>query len=204
MEEHPKIPTKTYMFYKEAFDSLAERHDSYKGFDRKFKSGLNKEQFEEYLAEICFRSYEEERYELKGNEFKTYYDDMKTVDTVPKFADFLYGIHSNLCLIYPDGETNRFIHRSFQEYFAAVFLERAFARVSAESKQGWSDFLVDFFERRSNYGNKVLYMLYEMSPEKVEDYIFIPFLEKLFEEICGSETDNYYRFLEKLFPKLKI
>jgi len=142
-----KIPTKTCKFYQEAFDTLAERLDVNKGFERNFKSGLLKEQFEDCFAEICFRAHKEERYELTEAAFERYYNDLKTVAVPQRFADFWHDIHASLCLMYSDGGASRLIHRSFQEYFAALFLAKAFARVSSDSKSAWSAFLIDFFER---------------------------------------------------------
>jgi len=197
-----KIPTKTYKFYQDALETLAERLDANKGFERTFKSGLSKEQFEDCFAEICFRAYKEERYELSEAAFENYYNDLKTVTVPQRFADFWHDIHVNLCLMVVDGGVSRFIHRSFQEYFAALFLAKAFARVSSESKGAWSAFLIDFFERHGyhSYNNAILEMLYEMAFEKVEEYILTPYLEALFAE----SDDMYLRFLGKLYPSSKL
>ena len=199
-----KIPTQTYMFYKEAFDALTERHDSNKGYSRKLRSELTKEQFELYLAEICFCSYKEEKFELTENEIENYYSALRTVVNKPSFLHFLFDIRSNLCLMYFDGGTGRFIHRSFQEYFAMVFLAKSFIKVSTGKKQEWSEFLIGFFERRGDYENRMLDMLYEMTPEKVEEYVFVPFLEEIFDKGSLSEPDIERRFFDKLFPRLRF
>lgn len=140
-----KIPTKTYKFYQEAFDTLAERLDVNKGFDREFESGLSKEQFEDCFAEICFRAHKDESYELSEEAFEHYYNDLKTVLVPQRFADFWHDIHANLCLMYSDGDVSRFIHHSFQEYFAALFLTKAFVRVSSDSKRAWERVPYRFF-----------------------------------------------------------
>jgi len=93
-------------------------------------------------------------------------------------------------------------YRFYKEAFAALFLAKAFARVSSDSKGAWSAFLIDFFERHGyhSYNNAILELLYDMAPEKVEEYIFTPYLEALFEK----SDDIYLRFLGKLYPSLKL
>ena len=44
-----------------------------------------------------------------------------------------------------------------------------------------------------SFSDKTFLMLYDMIPERVEEYIFLPYLEKLFDE-CGGE-DGYWTYL---------
>ncbi len=44
-------------------------------------------------------------------------------------------------------------------------------------------------------------MLYDMIPEKIEEYIFLPFLQKLFDE-CDAQ-DGYWTFLQKIYPTIQ-
>ena len=43
-------------------------------------------------------------------------------------------------------------------------------------------------------------MLYDMIPDKVEEYIFLPYLTRLFERCYGGE--GYWTFVETLYPRL--
>jgi len=51
------------------------------------------------------------------------------------------------------------------------------------------------FEKRStiSFSDKTFHMLYDMIPEKVEEYIFLPYLKKLFDECSGE--DGYWTYL---------
>lgn len=44
-------------------------------------------------------------------------------------------------------------------------------------------------------------MLYDMIPEKIEEYVFLPYLQALFEE-CDAK-DGYWTFLQKIYPTIQ-
>ena len=97
--------------------------------------------------------------------------------------------------MYREGNTYFFIHRSFQEYFAAVYFASAYD--DTLNKVG------KFFEERRSrsYYDRTFDMLYDMIPEKVERYIFLPFLQELI-ETCEKSDENeaYWIFLEEQYP----
>ena len=45
-------------------------------------------------------------------------------------------------------------------------------------------------------------MLYDMIQPKIEEYVFIPYLQKLFQE-CDS-GDDYWTFLETMYPQIEF
>ena len=54
-----------------------------------------------------------------------------------------------------------------------------------------------------SYTDRTFDMLYDMIPEKVERYIFLPFLEKMLEECSAAgEDEEYWEFLERQYPAL--
>jgi len=118
--------------------------------------------------------------------------------------DFLFDISNNLCLLLLEGGKYRFVHRSFQEYFCAKNLKNGFEKVSTDKKELMSTGLIRFFNRRDSSDDKVLDMLYDMVPEKVEEFIIIPFLEKLLGGDFADDEDGYWAFLEKMYPRIKV
>ena len=50
------------------------------------------------------------------------------------------------------------------------------------------------------YGDGTFDMLYDMITEKVEEYIFLPFLTELFDK-C-DKADGYWTFLEEMYPRI--
>ena len=111
--------------------------------------------------------------------------------------DFLLDLTDNLCIMYREGEKYYFIHRSFQEYFAAVHFASGYD--AKLNKVG------NFFEKMQHrsYSDRTFDMLYDMIPEKIERFIFLPFLERLMQE-CNKngEAEAYWEFLENQYPAL--
>ena len=94
--------------------------------------------------------------------------------------------------VYKEGEKYYFIHRSFQEYFTAVYFASGFdAKLINVGK---------FFDTNGarNY-DKTFDMLYDMIPRKVERFIFMPYLEKL---LAGKGRKAYWSFIETVFGHL--
>ena len=191
--KYAEVPTKMHIFFRNAFHTMYDTHDATKGaFKRKFKTGLKIDDAERLIAEICFRSYRDGKYEFTADEFIGYFDKLSKVDASVKARDFLYDIQHNLCLIYVEGHYYQFIHRSFQEYFAVLFMSR--------QTDEWISKLGNFFDKRRpmGFGTKALPMLYDIIPEKVEQFIFVPYLSELFNRCSGE--DEYLDFLEEIYP----
>lgn len=74
----------------------------------------------------------------------------------------------NLCLMYFESGKYHFTHRSFQEYFCALF----FSKQKDRTLEGIGDFFDNL--RSRNYGDKTFSMLYDMIPGKIDEYVFIP------------------------------
>ena len=116
-EHFAEIPSKMHIFYGEAYDVLSQRHDANKSaFKRILKTGLAKDIFKEHFARFCAHSYVNDKYEMTKEEAKEYINGINA-------SDFLYDLCANMCLLYFEGGKYRFTHRSFQEYFAALFFQ---------------------------------------------------------------------------------
>lgn len=199
-EQYAEVPSKMHVFYREAFAALSVKHDASKGaYRRTLKTGLTADKFADYFAELCSRSYHDEKFELTEDEFAKYYDALKerekANDRATTASDYLYDLCSNMCLMYLESGKYHFTHRSFQEYFCALYFSK--------QKDKTLKSIGNFFENRRGrmFGDKTFNMLYDMIPEKVDEYIFLPFLIKLYEE-CDRE-EGYWTFLEKLYPTLR-
>ena len=198
-EQFAEVPSKMHIFYREAFVALSQKHDASKGaFKRTLRTGLTADRFADYFSEFCSRSYHDEKFELSEAEFAEYYYNLKererADDKVTSAEDFLYDLCSNMCLMFFESGKYHFTHRSFQEYFCASYF----------SKQKDKNLLAigNFFEKRRsrNYGDKTFVMLYDMIPDKIDEYVFLPFLSDLLKE-C-DEAEGYWTFLEIMYPRL--
>jgi hypothetical protein len=195
-EKSGKIPDQMHIFYRKAYITLYEDHDATKGgFVRASKTGFSMDTVADYFSEFCFRTYNDYMFEYTADEFSRYYSAMIANDGSAPAADFLYDLCVNLCLMYMEGSKYHYIHRTFQEYFCALFFSR--------QKDNFLERLGDFFENRQKQtrSDNVLRMLYDMVPVKVEECIFIPYLQKLFDE-C-DEKNGYWTFLEKMYACIR-
>lgn len=196
-----EVPAKMHVFYAKAYETMARLHDATKGsFKRPFHTGLTPDEFAKYFAQFCARTYRDEKFEFDSSSFTAY---MKKVLNKAEPGHkgigpqaFLLDLTDNLCIMYREGEKYYFIHRSFQEYFAA----RHFASMYDEDlyKVGL------FFEHKTSrsYSDRTFDMLYDMIPEKVERFIFLPFLEKLIPDCLKKGDDGYWEFLERMYSSL--
>ncbi|WP_417729677.1 NACHT domain-containing protein [Roseovarius sp.] len=164
---NPDIPNKMSAFYELAFDALYHRHDTMKGggFVRKYSANLDKQQFIRLLSYFCLSTYVDGVTEASEDKILSYIEMSKEFEAVTERAsDFLGDIVDNVCLMKKDGIYFNFIHRSFQEYFAAVCICRVASRDIEE-------LFTNFAER---YNDEVLPMVAEMDPDLFREKYLIP------------------------------
>ena len=125
-ERYARIPYKRHVFYRDAFFTLAEKHDATKiGFERAYRTKMTPEEFALVLEEFCTRTYFDEKFEFTDEEFAAYFDKLKVLERINKrfsLQDLKMDFTLNLCIMYYESGKYSFIHRSFQEYFCA-FIE---------------------------------------------------------------------------------
>lgn len=192
-EGNHDIPTERYLFYEQAYDAMAKKHDAAKALTREFATGLNSREFQNYFGEFCTITYEQEKYDFTLEEISAYFQEVieaNELDTTPEA--FIEDVTGKICLIYKDGGKYYFIHRSFQEYFVAYFFSR-----QLEQRYGA---VLDIFQRRdsADHDSVVLPMLFDMEQNKTELCIIIPFLEQVFKDKNDDEAYEY--FLEYFYP----
>lgn len=192
-EGNHDIPTERYLFYEQAYEAMAKKHDAAKALTREFATGLNSREFQNYFGEFCTLTYEEEKYDFTPEEISAYFQEVieaNDLETTPEA--FIEDVTGKICLIYKDGGKYYFVHRSFQEYFVAYFFSR-------QLEQRFGAVLDILMVRDAmDHDSVVLPMLYDMEPEKTELCIFIPFLEKVFKG--NGEESEYRDFLQCYYP----
>ena len=195
-EQFAEIPSKMYVFYREAYITLSQKHDASKGgYKRALKTGLSADRFSDYLSEFCSRTYHDEKFEITYEEFKKYFVSLKENSRFDRenitADDFLYDLQNGMCLMYYESGKYHFIHRSFQEYFCALFFSK--------QKDKNLKAIGDFFEKKKHRmrGDMAFEMLYDMIPEHIEEYVLLPYLDELFKK-CQGEY-GYYAYLNEVY-----
>ena len=199
-ERFGTIPTKMHKFYSEAYQVLSETHDASKGaYQRVFKTGLDSDRMETYFSEFCARTYMAEQFEVSDDAAKDVFNRLtelkKKKDTTTQFSKFMGDVCDNLCLMYHENGKYHFMHRSFQEYFSALFFSRQMDDTLLPIAQS-------FEKKKGRHGTDLTFgMLYDMITEKIEKKVFIPTLESLFDK-CDHEY-GYWTFLRMMYPSIR-
>ena len=203
-EQFADIPDRMYSFYGQAFDTLFQRHDALKEqFQRKTYTGLPREEFIACFAAFCSMSYLEQRFSF--NEASLHHLAEKAIQyarnnnaNIRKSVtadNFLSDLHSSVCMLHQDGIEVAFVHRSFQEYFSAVFAVETHGRKTKR--------LLDQFSHR--LGDSVVSMALEMDREGIEQKWVIPVIADLEEAFFSEELGgNVALAFAKAIPRLAL
>ena len=124
-DNYAEIPDKLHLFYEKAFETLYNKTYATESADRRiFKSKLSFDPFRSVFAYFCSISYFKHKIEFSRDEMMEYLT--KASKTLDKFVseDYLDDLLNSVCVMYKDGLSYVFTHRSFQEYFTAFFISK--------------------------------------------------------------------------------
>jgi hypothetical protein len=123
----PIIPDKKHIFYRQVYDALFEEHDTVKGggFTRSKHSGLCSDEFHRMLRVFGFKSlklglleFSKDNLILIIREAKNYCSGISDFHE----SEFVKDLTTTVPLFVYDGVFYRWVHKSIQEYFAAMFI----------------------------------------------------------------------------------
>ena len=212
----------SYKFYQMAYETLYETHDKIEShYLREYKTGLDMKNFSKLMSEFCYYSFFNHEYSFEASDaediFEAFGLDEKYSVSV---EDFLTDLQDNLCLVYIENDTYNFIHRSFQEYFAALFLSNQKAEFFKDEKNYQA---IDHFsngsypqnaEGRASTLGQVKYMfdmttlspvfshMLQMKPMKLVNYILLPKMKSVF----GGNPDkpvDILTYLDRVYGNIE-
>lgn len=168
-DQGAEIPNKLHLFFGQTFDVLFYRHDATKGtgFRRKFKTSLPIDEFRAVFSAFSAFSYIDFGPTIKRpnarNSAEKALRYCRSSEQNPD--DFLEDLCSSISLLVRDGDNFSYIHRTFQEYFFAVFL------ASRDL-----DNLGDLLERllRDKPNDSVIQLLSDINRDRFEEEFLAP------------------------------
>jgi len=182
--DNPQSSGKKSIFYENAFQTLYSLHDGLKEAYERERS-LDKDTFRKVFSHFCLFTYYNEEISFSENDFRRYIK--KTLNYLNIEADtdeVIKEFCESTNLMQIEGLDFSFIHRSFQEYFAA-------SCATKELTRNVSDFLNEFHNRLYD---DTFDLAYEIHPKLVEKEFFIPKLEYLKEQKLLPRTVSNSKF----------
>lgn len=197
-DNYAEIPEKLHLFYSNAFETLYSKHDATKsGYKRELHSKLTYDLFKRVFSYFCFITYAQGKIEFTHDELVNVLE--KTFISKVEFDvdEYVYDLVNSLCVLYRDGLNYKFTHRSFQEYFSAVFLKE----LSDETMKQMGIQLIKRDPYKVSHDD-VFDMLYDMAEERFEQNILLPILVE-FEKKC-TEKEKYDFYFKNIVHKLRF
>ncbi|MBB4373326.1 hypothetical protein GGD63_006148 [Bradyrhizobium sp. cir1] len=198
-EQTGHIPTKRHVFYEKAFDALFSIHDTQKEgvYKRKTYSNLSVDEFRNCMSAFCMVTYLQERFSFTRTEFREALGKALELERLEiDIDDLTSDMIESTCLIQIEGTDFSFTHRSFQEYFAAVFICRS-PTIGPQA-------LLDAVAIRSNTDD-VIRMAFAINRSLVEREWIVPTLEQMLRSReAGSVREQPFDFLRNHIGGLSI
>jgi hypothetical protein len=193
-DQSDDIPDKKHIFYEHGFDALFFRHDASKhgGFTRKMYSRFAIDDFKNILSAFCITTYAKEKLSFTRQEFREFLRrafefENKDVSLIDEYTKDLL---ESVCVLQEEGVEFTFSHRSFQEYFAAHFIERS---PDVDFPQ-----LLDQFCRRRE--DTCVDMAFDMNRALLEREWILPKLRQICSSAERLDLDaNLMAYIEEFF-----
>lgn len=183
--DHAEIPSRLATFYKNCFLTLYSKHDALKEqFSRSKK--LDQNDFKRLFGSFCFLTYLKSKQDFSLDEVY-FFIERAAEHSQCKLPteDILYEFIEAINLLYHEGMKYWFVHRSFQEYFAAYYATKVLTKDN--------DRVLDLFAQRR--GDATLLLSYQLHPDLVvQDFIFpnvAPFRERFGDVLRKSRVSRY-------------
>ncbi len=191
------IPNKLSVFYNQAFEALFQRHDTMKGaYKRVRETSLDIQDFSKILSVFCIQTYDDRKIQFSRQEALNYLDKAKELVSI-KFEsqDFFNDLLLSVCILIEDGLFITFSHRSFQEFFSALFITNSDSSMKLRLLNKYQSEIID---------DNVYKLCYELDSDFIEYDIIHPFLENLFSQIGLKKNIgimNYTRFTKIMWSR---
>lgn len=160
-------------FYAQAFEALIFRHDylSKGDFKRRKSLEITESEFEKVFSTFCFLTYIKEKYTFTKREITDVLAQSININNQHIEPEkLLKDLVEAVCLIVRDSGHYSFSHRSFQEYFAALY-------AVSNPRVNLNRFANELVENRNR--DITAKVMHELNAEMVQDKILNPLVQSL-------------------------
>lgn len=192
-DHYATLPVKRHIFYDYAYETMFHLHDATKGvYKRLFMSGVPSDQFKKIISHFCYISYAKGKVEMSKDEVLLFLSETHARCGDFDEKSFMDDLLNSVCFLFRDGLVYKFIHRSFQEYFVALFL----IELTDEILSNIAKKLINS-DSNLTISDDVLLMFGDMAKERFENSILMPYLRIIDEKVdpAFSKYDQYYEIL---------
>ena len=186
----PNIPDKKSKFYERVLNALYYQHDATTkvGFIRKRVSELSDDQIDKVLKKFSFSTYVGSNYSWDKSTLIKKIKGVKEKFNLEFSTDnFINDLTVSIALWAENDGEYTFSHRSFQEYFTALYIKDSKAK-----KDIYTKLLRQFLKKNIRLEiNNLLLLLEEIDEEAFVEYFKLP----LFEEVNAILKNNPKDFL---------
>lgn len=199
--QYADIPSKMHIFYGQAFETLYSKHDATKnGYQRNIYTNIAMDDFKEVLCAFSTLTYFDNKIGFDSNNLTMYLQKTKKITELDfDIKRYRKDLLESICMLVQDGLEYRFTHRTFQEYFTAIF-------ISNSSEKVQKDLLQKLLAQGSKLSeDEVINLLFELDQYGLEKNFIIPTLERIRKQYNNFEKDsNYLKFLKDNFEEVWI
>jgi NACHT domain len=195
-EEYAEIPDSLHVFYRHCFETLVRRHDAMKAqFLRKTFSSCTAEQFRDIFSSFCLLTYLRSQYQFSHDEIINYIEKSLAHEMIKGDPEkVLNDLIESICLLQKEGFEISFVHRSFQEYFCALYISQA--------KAGLVSTYLD--NKKLRLRDNVIPLLYGMVPDRVESEWASAVVNMLVGEFKKSDGLSGMNFLKEIIGNIEF
>jgi nucleoside-triphosphatase THEP1 len=171
--QYADIPDKLTLFYQQAFEALFNKHDATKqGLKRTRHTTIPIDDFQKIISALSIQSYLEHKINFNKQEVINYLSLSKKIINVQNYDEelVLNDLLQSLCIIVRDGLLYTFTHRSFQEYFSAIFIS------TCENNNRKK--IINNIMKKSSTDN-IFYLLFEIDRTIIEDDFLLDEINKI-------------------------
>lgn len=187
--QYAEIPEKKHEFYEAAFDVLYSKHDATKGLVRDRFTKISSSDFRKILYIISTASYLEDKLSFSDNKLIEYISQAKSLQNKSfDEDDYKEDLVKSVCILIEDDLKYYFIHRSFQEYFTAKYVESA----SEEDRKTILHTIYKIKPRSINQ-DVVFATLFDLNRSILERYLFTDYIDEIMRS-TSAETLEEQRF----------